>query len=230
MKKWSLILILVISCSQLSAILPVVDPGEILKTGAVLEKLRKQYTTLQNQYNTMQQQYQSMSGHYGWNNLDNSLSDLKNDKEWAPSSWQAALKGESGGNPDRYQQLLSQYKASHHSLNSSNYAKGSSKTLATSYNNQVKSNQASATQARYAFNNINQHLQTLYQLSQAMASSKNDGVKSAIDLNSRIELQIGYISVAELRMQALLNQQNASLQAAKIAQETEASEYNQAGE
>ncbi len=210
--------------------LPVIDVNEIIQTGQVFSKLHDELTELTNQYQALQRQYQTITGHYGWGTFQNSLTQLKQVHEWAPATWQNALNGMAGGNPARYQQLLTEYKQNHRVLTSSQYQKGRDAGLAKSYANQIKTNQTSATQANYEFNQINQHLQALYKLSDAIESDRSNNLKSSIDLNSRIEVETGYIAIEELRMQTLLNEQAASQTASRINQETETAEFNQAGE
>ena len=217
--------------------MPVEDFGEWARTAQVsseqaqqLSQLYKQYQELQQQYHQMQQQYSAVTGSYGWGGFNNSQSQLTQDHQWAPSDWKSALQGMSGGNPARYQQLLAQYKQAHPSMSQSSFAKGSDTNLAQSYNNQVQNNQASSTQATYEFNNINKHMQNLYSLSQQIdQANKNGDLKSAVDLNSRIQIEMGYINVEELRMQTLLNQQFSQSSATRISDENEASQFNQAG-
>ena len=82
--------------------------------------------------------------------------------------------------------------------------------------------------ATYEFDQINKHMQNLQELSQEIEKAPN--IKSAMDLNSRIEIELADIQVEELRMQTLMNQQKAQQQSTQIAQESEASQFNQAGE
>ncbi len=227
-----------LSVSMTSHAMLVEDPTEWAKTLEVLHQLSTQYEILQrqynmvtNQFNQLKQQYGAITGNYGWGNLHNSLSDLEHEREFTASKWHDALNGLSGGNPARFNQLLSLYKQSHRTLDTNVYAKGADKQLAVMYQNEVKTNQASATTATYEFNDINKHLKMLYDLGQQIENSKkNNDLKSAIDLNSRINLEIGYINAEEVRMTTILNQQLAQLQASRIALESEASQFNQAGE
>lgn len=212
------------------ATMPVIDYTAILQMLKEFEQLKEQYKMISNQYDQMKTQYSSITGLRGMGNWENSLDELKNKREWAASDWQSALKGMSGGNPERYQQLLDQYKSEHAAMNASDYAKGSDDGLSKSYQNEVETNQASATTTSYEFNDINQHLQTLYDLGQQIENQKNKDLKASMDLNSRVQLEVGYISTEELRMQTILNQQMAELQSAKIETENEASQFNQAGE
>lgn len=209
------------------AFFPVIDPENIAQNIKEVSQLTKNYKEMQDQYDQMKQQYSSITGKYGWGNWNNSSSDLTQ-REWAPGDWKSALAGMSGGNPSRYNELLEQYKQSHQTMSKDQFAKGSSQTLATSYQNQVQTNQASSVSATYEFNDINQHLQTLQQLGQQIEKAPN--LKSAMDLNSRIQLEVAYVSIEELRMQTVLNQQMSQSQASQIAQENEAAKFNQAGE
>ncbi len=205
-----------------SDVLPVIDPVEIGKVMDELKVLKDSYTQLQNQYS-------AITGSYGFGNLSNGLAELKN-REWAPSDWNSALKNLAGGSSDRYQELLNQYKQNHLVLDAQTYLKGSDQNLTKTYQNQVATNQVSTATATYEFNDLNQHLETLQSLSAQIENPKNTNIKSAIDLNTRIEVELGYISIEELRMQSLLNQQTADLSASKISSENQAAQFNQAGE
>lgn len=217
---FAIALLTIFDIETVHANLPVIDVGDIAQNV-------KEVAQLKNQYNQMKQQYSSITGKYGWGNWKNGASDL-NQREWAPSDWKSALAGMSGGNPGRYKELLNQYKQSHQTMSKDQFAKGSDQSLAASYQNQVQTNQASSVSATYEFNDINKHLQTLQQLGQQIEKAPN--LKSAIDLNSRIQLEVAYVSIEELRMQTVLNQQTSQAQASQIAQENEAAKFNQAGE
>src|SRR3990167_2447472 len=166
------------------AMMPVIDVGEIAKTTEVISQLNDQYHSLQNQYHQLKTQYQAITGNYGWGSFENTFDDLQQEREWSAADWQSTLQGMAGGNPARYQQLLAQYQQANATLDPNTYAKGTDDNLATSYTNQVKTNQASATQASYEFGDINNHLNSLYKLGQEIENAqKNNDMKSAIDLN-----------------------------------------------
>lgn len=229
---------LLVSYSTGSVALPVEDFGEWIRTVQVSAQLKdqmstllQQYQTLQDQYSQMKQQYSASTGNYGWGNWNNTQDILQKERQWAAGDWSSALKGMAGGNPARYQELLQEYETAHETMATNQFQNGSDTHLAASYQNEVETNEASATTATYEFNDINQHLNTLYQLGQQIENaSSNSDLKAAIDLNSRIQLEIAYIAIEELRMQTILNQQMAEMQSARITAENEASTYNQAGE
>ncbi len=218
-----------LSLAPFSFSMIVFDPTEVGKTVQIINQLGEEYQTLQQQYQEMQQQYAAMTGNYGWGKWGNSEADLAK-RQWSPSDWKSALNGMAGGNPERYQELLREYQSMNPSMSEDAFAKGSDATLAKSYRAQVQTNQASSTTATYEFNDINRHLKNLYDLSQQIEDKKNSDMKSAMDLNSRIQIEASYIAMEEVKMSALINQQMAQMQSQEIAAENEASAFNQAGE
>lgn len=245
--KFLITLILAFVTGSAFATMPVIDYTEVVKTTQMISQMQKEYTTLKDQYDTvkkqydtmnhqysvMQDQYNSITGNYGWGNLKNSLNDLKKDREWAASDWQSALKGLSGGNAARYQELVAQYQSSNKLsvVESDTFQAGADPVLAESYDNQVKTNQASSAQASYEFSDINRHFEDLHELTAGIENAqKNHDLKSAMDLNSRISAEIGFIQVEMLRMITVLNQQVAQMQAAQINRQTQIAQFNSAGE
>ncbi len=246
MRAITILLTFFLSCSAF-ATMPVIDFTEVAKTTEMVSQLNSQYKTLKDQYDTMkaqydlvnkqytqmQKQYDSLTGNYGWGDIKNSVEDLKNDREWAASDWQSALKGLSGGNEARYQELLSQFQDNNKQSVASKetYLQGADPVLAEGYDNQVKTNQASSAQASYEFEEINQHLEDLHDLTAAIEDAqKNNDLKSSVDLNSRISAEVGFVQIAMLRMVTVLNQQVAQLQSMQLNQQTQMSQFNAAGE
>lgn len=213
------------------ATMPVIDYTAIIRMTEELNQLKKQYDLLNQTYRNAQQQLDQSKqllkdgeGHYGFGSLDNSAADLKN-REWSPDTWENALKGLSGGNPERYQELLNSYKQTHPTLSQAAFSKGSNAEQATLYQQQVDSNQAAAVNTNYAFNDINQHLEAVHQLSSQIESAQND--KAAMDLNSRLLTEIAYIQIQELKMQAIMNEQLSQQNTNDINAQTQAAKLNQ---
>lgn len=220
---------LLLTSFNAEAIFPVFDASAFIQLVQQVQEMEKQYETLQQTYQNAQQQLskqeeiaQDVEGHYGYGDLLNSAQDLTN-REWSPDTWEDALQGLSGGNPDRYKELLAEYQKNYPSLSVSDYTKGASAGLATQYQQAVESNQASSVNATYAFNNIKQHLEDVNQLSQQIEQTKD--TKAAMDLNTRVQSEMAYISIQELKMQAMLNQQLADQGAQNIAEKTSAAQF-----
>ena len=70
------------------------------------------------------------------------------------------------------------------------------------------------------FNEVNQELEKVHDLSDHIDQAEN--TKAAVDLNSRIAIELAYIQMESLKMQSIVNQQ--------LAEQTSAHLYDQAVE
>jgi type IV secretion system protein VirB5 len=169
-------------------------------------------------------QLDAIIGNYGYGTINNSNKDLK-DREWSPESWDDALKGLSGGNDQRYQELLSAYQEDHPSLSQDDFSKGSSDVYATDYQQMVATNQAANVHASYAFEEVNEHLETIKKLSDEIEHTDNQ--KAISDLNARINTEEAYLQVEQIKAISVMNEQLAQGQASEIVSRSEASKFNQ---
>lgn len=244
MKKQVLAVALMFSSSAFSGIIPspVPDPAvlqQIAILGKQLNEMKKHYQMFKDQYSTARStlengksQLESMtkikdfnSGHYGLGNLKNSVRDLQN-RQWSPSNWSDALKNISGGNPQRYNQLVESYKKSHPEIPKETFEKvGASKEQVAQYQQDRTVNQAVVVQTTYAFNDLETHLKTVHEISSKIEQTEN--TKSAIDLNSRLLAEMAYIQIQQLKLQALMNQQAAQTTASTLSQTAEQVRFNQ---
>ena len=216
-------LVFLIPAQQAQAMLPVVDIGAITQLLAELKQLKSMYDNGIDQLNKAKQIASDAEGHYDFGNFENGIQDLDN-RKWSPDNWQDALKGLSGGNQARYEQLVDQYKKDNPTLSDDDFRKGASDAKLADYKSQIATNRASEVQAEYAFDDINQHLQNVHDISAKIESATN--TKAAIDLNSRLTAELAYISTQELKMLTLINQQLAQQQASNIAAEGESAKFN----
>lgn len=212
------------------SMLPVVDAGAIANLIKNFNQLKSQYELLEQTYQNAQHQLEQVKqltndaeGHYGFGNFLNGEQDF-NTRSWSPDNWKSALQGLSGGNPARYQELLNTYQQDHPVLSESNYEKGSSHDQATVYTQDINVNRAAMVNATYAFDDIKTHLATIYQLSKKIDQAQN--TKAAIDLNSRLLAEVAYIQAQNLKMQILMNQQMAQVNADTIAVKTASAKFN----
>jgi type IV secretion system protein VirB5 len=202
---------------------PVVDIAAITQRIKSLVVLGQELDSVKQGVEQAKKEVSDAEGNYGFGNIMGGSSDLKN-REWSPTDWKSALKGEAGGNPGRYQQLLSLYKANHPSMDQADIQKIVGEKKAASYQQQVETGQAASINATYSFNNIKKHLDDINQLQKQIEKTKN--TKAAIDLNSRISAEQAYLATQQLKMQSLLNQQMAEQSSSDIASETQAAEFN----
>ncbi len=213
-----------------SLAIPVEDFGAYIHMAQELSQLEKEYQVLKDAYKNAQDQLEQQKnlvtnsqGHYGFGSLQDGQGDLNN-REWSPNSWDAALKGLSGGNAERYNQLLTEYRKNHQTLMPQDYKKGASEASSELYEQQIKTNQAASVNATYAFNDIEQSLKNVHELARQIESSPN--TKASMDLNARLMAEVAYIQIQELKMQALLNEQMAQRNSDQISAETQSAKFN----
>ncbi len=185
-------------------------------------QLVRQYGLLKQQFGQLKTLADAVHGSYGFGGFLNSAQNLS-DRQWSPDDWQQALQRMSGGNAERYQELVNDYHSNHVILSSREYQKGVSKNHAAIYRQDVQVNRAATATATYEFNSINKHLDTIHQLSAQIDHAENS--KAAMDLNSRLLTEVAYIQTQSLKMQVLLNQQMAQVNADTIADKTQRAQF-----
>jgi hypothetical protein len=212
----------------------VTDPGayfymaqEVAKDAAMLTELGEQGTTLKNQWETAKQQYEAMKGNYGWGSWNTQGQDFTNKWQWTANNWQDQLKGLAGGNSSRYQELKAQYLAANDSMTEDQFHKTFSAPVAKALANEVSTNQAAGTASQMSFEQVNTHVTELQSLAQEVENpDKNLNTKSAIDINTRAQIQNGLIASEMVRAQALNNNIAASKQASDIANAVRSAQFN----
>ena len=125
-----------------SSLLPVIDMQSLAELSDNYQQLRSQYKLLTQQYEKTNDLVSEGQGHYYYGGLYNKLDDIKQ-WQWSPDSWNDAIAGLSGGNPERYQQILDQYKKEQPTLSHDDYQAITSTQSADDYQEEVNSNRAS---------------------------------------------------------------------------------------
>lgn len=195
-----------------------------------LEQLREQYKILSETYANGKAQLEGIkalktlnSGNYGFGNLNNSLSDLKN-RQWSADTWEEALNNIAGGNPSRYQELVKAYQKNNIILSDEEYAKGATPERLKQYQQFKAINQTISVQSTYAYNEVNTHLKAIHNLASHIEKTQN--TKAAVDLNSRLLAEIAYIQTETLKLQTLLTQQTAFASSTELSTDSELAKFN----
>lgn len=219
-----------LSLNSYADILGVSDVALLAKAVEQLDQLKNQYHLLTDTYNNARSQLAGIeslksfnSGHYGFGDLANNPIDLKH-RQWSANTWDEALQNIAGGNSERYQALVAAYQKNHILPDDDTYRKGASPSRLRQFQEGKVVNQAISVQATYVFNEINEHLKTIHALSTHIEKTPN--TKSAVDLNSRLLTEIAYIQTESLKLQALLNQQNAFLGSSDLTTDAEIAKFN----
>ncbi|HBD9388083.1 TPA: hypothetical protein KLD75_002599 [Legionella pneumophila] len=232
MKRTACFLIATLSLSSISHadILGVEDAQLILLATKQLSELQEQYRVLSDTYQTARNQLDNLnqlksmnSGHYGFGDINNSLDSLQS---WQSpvSTWQDALQNLSGGNQQRYQALVDAYEKNHPSLDEASYSQFTTPANALRFKEDKAVNRAVMVQTTESYNEINKHMEALHKLSQQIEKTPN--TKGAIDLNSRLITEIGFIQLMSLRLQALISQQSAQENLSALQDRAEMAKFN----
>jgi type IV secretion system protein VirB5 len=221
--KFLFVALLIQASMNAIALLPVIDMQSLAELSDNYQQLRSQYQLLTQQYEKTSDLVSEGQGHYLYGSLYNTQSDIKQ-WQWSPDSWNDALEGLSGGNPERYQQLIDQYQKDHPTLSHDAYQAITTTQSADDYQEQVNTNRASKVSADYVFADINQRLKEVHDLSANIENTKND--KAALDLNSRLVVELSYIQLEMLKVYAVINEQGAEQQTLNISEKTQAASFN----
>ncbi|HCX3504794.1 TPA: hypothetical protein OZL71_001246 [Legionella pneumophila] len=232
MKRTTCFLIAALSISGASHadILGVEDAQLIVLAMKQLGELQEQYRVLTDTYQTARSQLDNLnqlksmnSGHYGFGDFNNGLDTLQS---WQSpvSTWQDALQNLSGGNQQRYQALIDAYEKNHPALDESSYSRFTTPENAMRFKEDKAVNRAVLVQTTESYNEINKHMEALHKLSQQIEKTPN--TKGAIDLNSRLITEIGFIQLMSLRLQALISQQAAQENLSALQDRAEMAKFN----
>lgn len=207
---------------------PAGDAAIIAKLVDQLRQMEKQYKLLDKTYKTHDAQLKGISqlnkynsGHSGYGRLFNSLSDVQ--KRQSANTWKESLRGISGGNPERYKELVGAYEAQHHTLNKQRFSQGASLNRVERFDSERQVTQAVGIESEVLFNDINDSLKRIHELSEQIEKAEN--TKAAVDLNSRLLTEIAYIEVQKLKAQSLLNHLLVSQSGSGLSDDAELSQY-----
>ncbi|MHA3320888.1 type IV secretion system protein [Legionella pneumophila] len=223
-------MLLVLSPISHADILGVEDAQMIALSLKQLNELQEQYRILRDTYESAQAQVENLnqlksmnSGHYGFGDLNNGLDSLQN---WQSpvSTWQDALQNLSGGNSSRYKELVAAYEKNHPALDEVSFKTNTSPAQAARFKEDKAVNRAVLVQTTESYNEINKHMEALHKLSKQIEHSSN--TKGAIDLNSRLLTEIGFIQLMSLRLQALMSQQAAQDSLGDLQDRAEIARFN----
>lgn len=209
-----------------------VEDAELIRQAiAQIKLLKEQKDTLESTLNNAKSQLQKAEdlknlnkGSYGFGNLKNSASDLKN-RQWSSDSWDGALKNIAGGNPARYKQLVTAYEKNHKTINDDEFLKGASKAKLNSHKQNKAVNKTASIETTYAYDEVNKHIKTVYELSSQIEKAQN--TKSAVDLNSRLVAEVAYLQAQNLKIQTLISQQMVQRGASDIEDDARQARFNQ---
>ena len=204
-------------------LLGVEDAAMLANAVKQLETLEDQYKNAQNQLSRLEDLKAANTGHYGYGELSNGLDELRS---WqSPTEqWENALRNLSGGDAQRYQSLVQAYEKNHAQLDDTRIQHDMSTDDSIRFKEDKAVNRAVQVQTTDAYNDINKHIKSLQALSKNIEKTTN--TKGAIDLNSRLITELGFIQLMQVRLQALSNQQLAQDSLNELSDRAKAAHFN----
>jgi type IV secretion system protein VirB5 len=198
------------------------DIEHILESIAEYTSGTEEYTQLMKQLD--QDQMDMLIQQFGYGGLLNDDAAMK-ERKWSPDTWDDALQGLSGGNSDRYDELVDEYKTAHPYLSQEDMSKGASTAYTEDYQQQVDTNRAAMSHASYSFEDVNKHLDNIKELTGKIDAQTNP--RSLQEIDARINAEVAYLQVEQIKSMSILNEQIAQQQASELVHEKEASQFNQ---
>jgi hypothetical protein len=210
MKKLGLVIIFLFSFQSLWAFgWPVIDFEAIIEDVKIYDSnmqiLRngiQQLNTAKNTLENAKAELTSMTEISTYSNLLNSPEDLEN-RLYTAQSWQAALDGQSSN--AQYKNILNGYSNNHPAVTAKEYLNTHTQEQFKQYDEHQKTVKTAAATSQNEYTNTDKYIKNINEIGKEASSDKNDGVKTAIDLNTRMEEQLGYLLVSQIRLQSVKN-------------------------
>ncbi len=161
-----------------------------------------------NQLNELKDEWKKLSQSYGMG--DNA--DDKSARLWSADDWTQVLEQASGGNNERFKQLMQSYSQTYPVLQKGQTGTIDPKKLVSdTYTQEGKTYNAALSVSAYTYDDVNNRvgkLETL--LAKVDDANKNQNEKAAMDLNSRLMAELGFIQLEMLKLQSVHTQMEAT--------------------
>ena len=168
------------------------------------------------QLKEVQDQWAALTKTYG---MDDTKAD-QNARLWSANDWNQILTQAAGGNNSRFQQLMQSYSKMYPNLNNTKHINATA-LVNTTYQQSGETDNAALATSAYTYDEINNHINNLESvLHQVDDTNKNQNEKAAIDLNSRLTAELGFINLEMLKLQSIHTQLDATQDQSEFNQNT----------
>jgi type IV secretion system protein VirB5 len=137
-------------------------------------------------------------------NMLNSPADIEA-RLYTAQSWQDALNGKSKGNNAAYQKILNSYEKKHPEVTAKEYRSTHTKKQYQQFDEHQKTVKTVAATSQNEYSNTNKYIQNITAIGKEASGANNTGVKTAIDLNTRMTEQLGYLIASNIRLESVNN-------------------------
>lgn len=210
-RAYLLLMVIFIIPSSAFAILPVIDPAEILKTVELINQAKDQITKLSDLQQLGKDQLgflqKNLNGNFGYGNFLNGNKELSA-RQWSNGSWLDVLAGKNTGSSSAFADAQKEYEKMYPLVGSGSIA--TSRTnggLARTYYQQSSQiSRAALAASSMGYDKINDHIQRLHDILAELEKEPNKSEKAAIEINARLVAELGFIQLELLRQQTIQNQ------------------------
>ena len=191
------------------ATMPVIDVASLARMAEMLKKANKQYSQLKNINKINGQQYKflqkSLDGNFGFGFLYNDESNLQR-RQWANNSWTDVLSASSSGHASSFATAQKKYAELYPVQDAESIlTTRSEKNLQrTHYKQSHDISRAALAASSYSYDQINEHIKNIHDMLAMLENSTSE--KAAIDLNTRLVAEVGFIQLEMLRQQNIQSQ------------------------
>lgn len=191
------------------ATMPVVDLGQIMQTIKLVMEAKKQYTQLKDLTNINNKQYdflqRNLNGNYGYGKLLNDNNDLHR-RQWSNDSWVDVLRASNTGHTSAFAKAQKNYENLYPIVSPSRIASTRHKRnlTRTYYEQSSQISRAALAASSYSYDQINQHIKNVHDILALLENQPTE--KAAIDINTRLVAELGFIQIEMLRQQTIQNQ------------------------
>lgn len=169
------------------------------------------------QLKELRNEWQKLSQSYG-------MADAYGDQSarlWSSDDWNAVLQQASGGNSARLQQLMQSYSKMYPRLKKGGQPIDPETLTDTTYQQSGETYNAALSTSAYTYDDINNQIKKIESLlAQVDNTSKNQNIKSSMDLNSRLVAELSFIQLQMLKLQSVHTQMDATKNQAEFNADT----------
>lgn len=154
-----------------------------------------------------QEQWTAMRQAY---NMKRQLSNAVPAELWSSADWDEALQATSGGNSSRYNELKSAYSAKNPVMTTTGQTVDVGELTENTYTQKSDIANTALASSQYTYEDVDNRIQSFDELKEWLDDPNvNQNQKAAIDLNTRVLIEIGYIQTEMLRLQSVQAQVSA---------------------
>lgn len=217
--------------------MPVFDLGVYTQTLAMVGKLEDQIKEAEKQYQQMHdlsktnnKQYDflqhNLSGNYGYGHLLNNTSDMYH-RQWSNDSWVDVLRASNNGHASAFADAQRNYDRLYPVVSADHIAPTRSRDnlTRTHYQQSSEISRAALAASSYSYDQINEHIKNIHDMLAMLENEPSE--KAAIDINTRLVAELGFIQIEMLRQQNIQNQLTATQTQGEVNGMSEQSQFMQ---